>query len=378
MSDHDPTLGLAKQLIRCQSVTPEDGGCQQILSQRLTAIGFDCQSLRYGEVDNLWARHGSASPLIVFAGHTDVVPTGPVTDWKHDPFAATEDNGKLYGRGSADMKSSVAAFITAIESFVEDNPNYPGSIGLLVTSDEEGPAVNGTVKVMEYLAEHDIKIDYCVVGEPTAEQYTGDIIKNGRRGSLGGILTVHGKQGHVAYPHLAENPIHRLAPALAGLTTETWDNGSEHFPATSFQISNYHAGTGANNVIPGHVELEFNFRFSTAVTVEQLKNRIHSILDQHNLNYDLDWNLSGMPFLTASGKLVEAARVAIKQQLDLEPQLSTSGGTSDGRFIAPTGAEVLEIGPCNKTIHQVDECVELDDPNKLARVYRALLKQLLV
>ena len=378
MTDHDPTLELAKQLIRCPSVTPDDAGCQQLLSERLAAVGFDCQSLRYGEVDNLWARHGTDFPLIVFAGHTDVVPTGPVEDWQDDPFAATEHNGKLYGRGSADMKSSVAAFITAIESFVEDTPNHQGSIGVLITSDEEGPAIDGTVKVMDYLAHQGIKIDYCIVGEPTAEKQTGDIIKNGRRGSLGGILTVHGKQGHVAYPQLADNPIHRLGPALAELTSITWDNGSEHFPATSFQISNYHAGTGANNVIPGHVELEFNFRFSTAVTVDELKDRVETILDQHNLKYDLNWNLSGLPFLTPAGKLVDAARAAIKEQVNIEPELSTSGGTSDGRFIAPTGAEVLEIGPCNKTIHQVDEYVEIDDPNKLGRIYRALLTKILI
>jgi succinyl-diaminopimelate desuccinylase len=373
----DPTLELAQALIRRPSVTPDDQGCQELMIARLEAIGFKVARLRFGEVDNFWARRGDARPLVVFAGHTDVVPTGPLDRWSCDPFDAEIRDGKLYGRGAADMKSSLAAFVTAIESFVAAHPDHGGSIGLLITSDEEGPSINGTVKVVDWLTERGIKIDYCVVGEPSSVATVGDVIKNGRRGSLNGRLTVKGKQGHVAYPHLAQNPIHLALPALDALAREVWDEGNEHFPATTFQVSNIHGGTGAENVIPGTVTVDFNFRFSTAVTDARLKDRVTALLDRHHLTYDLEWRLSGQPFLTPTGKLVEAIRVAICEILGIETELSTSGGTSDGRFIAPTGAEVVELGPLNTTIHQIDEHVAVDDPGRLARVYSRMLELLL-
>lgn len=374
----DRTLQLAQALIRRRSVTPDDQGCQELMIERLQAIGFDVQRLRYEDVDNFWARRGSDGPLVVFAGHTDVVPTGPAEDWQSDPFAAEVVDDKLYGRGAADMKSSLAAFVTAIEDFVQAHAQHKGSIGLLITSDEEGPSVNGTVKVVEWLQQNNIQIDYCVVGEPSSENELGDIIKNGRRGSLNGKLTVFGKQGHVAYPHLAVNPIHQLAPALTELVNETWDEGNAYFPATSFQVSNIHGGTGAENVIPGTLVIDFNFRFSTAVTDTELRQRTESILQRHGLNFQLDWRLSGNPFLTEVGALVEAAQQATREVLGRTPELSTGGGTSDGRFIAPTGAQVVELGPLNQTIHQVNEHIAASDPAKLSSIYRLILENLLL
>jgi len=369
----DPTLDLARELIR----TPNDEGCQQLMIERLEAIGFKVDRLRFEEVDNFWARRGEASPLIVFAGHTDVVPTGPLEQWDADPFDPTIKDGFLYGRGAADMKSSLAAFITAIESFLEAHPDHSGSIGLLITADEEGPSINGTVKVVEWLQQNSIQIDHCIVGEPSSEKELGDVIKNGRRGSLNGKLIARGKQGHVAYPHLARNPIHDAMPALAELAACTWDEGNEYFPATTFQISNINGGTGAENVIPGEMTVDFNFRFSTEVTENELKSRTNTILQTHGLDFELHWRLSGLPFLTPEGALVAAVRNAIKTEFGRETVLSTGGGTSDGRFIAPTGAEVVELGPLNATIHQVDECVAVDHPAALARVYRAVLAKLL-
>ena len=374
----DRTLQLAQELIRRRSVTPDDQGCQELMIERLETIGFDVHRLRFEDVDNFWARRGSEGPLIVFAGHTDVVPTGPIDDWQHDPFAAQIVDDKLYGRGAADMKSSLAAFVTAIEDFVQAHPQHKGSIGLLITSDEEGPSVNGTVKVVQWLQQQGINIDYCVVGEPSSENELGDIIKNGRRGSLNGKLKIFGKQGHVAYPHLAVNPIHQAAPALTDLVNETWDEGNEYFPATSFQVSNIQAGTGAENVIPGKLEIDFNFRFSTSVTEAELKQRTEAVLHKHGLNFQIDWRLSGNPFLTKVGTLVNAAQRAVESVLGKPPRLSTGGGTSDGRFIAPTGAEVVELGPLNQTIHQVNEHVSASDPAILSSIYQQILENLLL
>ena len=374
----DRTLQLAQELIRRRSVTPDDQGCQELMIGRLEAIGFDIHRLRFEDVDNFWARRGSEGPLIVFAGHTDVVPTGPIDDWQHDPFSAQIVDDKLYGRGAADMKSSLAAFVTAIEDFVQAHPQHKGSIGLLITSDEEGPSVNGTVKVVQWLQQQGINIDYCVVGEPSSENELGDIIKNGRRGSLNGKLKIFGKQGHVAYPHLAVNPIHQAAPALTDLVNETWDEGNEYFPATSFQVSNIQAGTGAENVIPGKLEIDFNFRFSTSVTEAELKQRTEAVLHKHGLNFQIDWRLSGNPFLTKAGALVSATQRAVESVLGKPPRLSTGGGTSDGRFIAPTGAEVVELGPLNQTIHQVNEHVSASDPAILSSIYQQILENLLL
>jgi len=365
------------QLIRRPSVTPDDAGCQDLIAERLRLAGFDIEPMRFGAVDNLWARHGKDAPLVVFAGHTDVVPPGPQEGWASDPYAPEVRDGFLYGRGAADMKSAVAAFVVAAERYVAEHPRHRGTIALLLTSDEEGPAVDGTVKVMEALGARDEHIDYCIVGEPSSEQVTGDTIKNGRRGSLGGRLRVRGIQGHVAYPHLARNPLHQFAPALAELVASEWDRGNEYFPPTTFQVSSIHAGTGANNVIPGHLDVEFNFRFSTAVTEEQLRQRVESLLQRHGLEYSLQWNLSGQPFLTGEGKLVSAARDAVREVLKLDPALSTGGGTSDGRFIAPTGAEVVELGLTNTTIHQANECARADEIVALTEVYRHCLKNLL-
>lgn len=374
----DKTLELAKQLIACPSVTPNDAGCQELMIARLQPLGFEVHRLRFGDVDNFWARRGTAQPLVVFAGHTDVVPTGPKEKWTSDPFTPTVRDGSLFGRGAADMKSSLAAFITAIEDFLAQHPKHPGSIGLLITSDEEGPSVNGTVKVMDWLSARDIHIDYCVVGEPSSVKTIADTIKIGRRGSLNGRLTVRGKQGHVAYPHLALNPIHVLAPALAELAAIEWDRGNAHFPPTRFQVSNIHAGTGAENVIPGELDLLFNFRYSTEVTDRQLRARVDEILRRHGLDYHIGWTLSGQPFLTQGRRLIEAVTGAIQDELKLTTELSSSGGTSDGRFIAPTGTEVVELGPLNATIHQVDEHVAVTGPACLARLYHRILQRLLI
>jgi len=373
----DKTLELAKQLIARPSLTPDDAGCQELMIERLKPLGFEIHRLRFGKVDNFWARRGTAKPVIAFAGHTDVVPTGPREKWTSDPFTPTIRDGFLYGRGAADMKGSLAAFITAIEDFVAQHPNHKGSIALLITSDEEGPSVDGTVKVVEWLEARGEKIDYCLVGEPSCVSCLGDTLKNGRRGSLNGKLTVHGKQGHIAYPHLVRNPIHLAAPALTELARTEWDRGNEFFPPTSFQISNINAGTGADNVVPGHLDLKFNFRFSTAVTESELKTRVEGALRQHMLDYEVQWSLSGKPFLTQPGALVEALRAAVKSELGVDTSLSTSGGTSDGRFIAPTGAQVVELGPLNATIHQIDECVRVDDLSNLSRVYAHTLAHLL-
>ena len=374
----DKTLELAKQLIERPSQTPRDEGCQELMIARLTPLGFKAERLRFGDVDNLWATRGTAKPLVVFAGHTDVVPSGPREAWKSDPFKPEVRDGHLYGRGAADMKSSLAAFITAIEDFLARHPQHKGSIGLLITSDEEGPALHGTVKVMEWLGKHGIKIDHCIVGEPSCVQILGDTIKIGRRGSLTGRMFVHGKQGHVAYPQLANNPIHRLAPALAELTATEWDQGNADFPPTSFQVSNIHGGTGAENVIPGRLEVVFNFRFSTAVTDADLRRRVEEILQRHGVNHQTQWILSGQPFLTRGTALIESVRRAVKEELGVEANPSTSGGTSDGRFIAPTGTQVVELGPLNRTIHQIDECIAVDDLGRLSRVYRRILENLLI
>lgn len=374
MSD---TQELATALIRRASVTPDDAGCQPLLAERLGAIGFEIEHLRFDDVDNLWARRGTEGPVFAFAGHTDVVPPGPREAWDFDPFAAAVHDGYLHGRGAVDMKSSIAAMVTACERFVAAHPDHRGSIAFLITSDEEGPSINGTVKVVEQLEARSEKIDWCLVGEPSSRTHMGDTIKNGRRGSLNGILRVFGKQGHVAYPQLADNPIHRAAAPLAELAAVEWDAGNAHFPPTSFQISNIHAGEGTENVIPGTLDILFNLRFSTESTVESIQARTTEILDRHGLDYTLDWKVSGLPFLTPAGELVDAASAAILKVTGRQTQLSTSGGTSDGRFIAPTGAQVLELGPINATIHQVNECVSISEIDDLSVVYEEILKQLL-
>lgn len=374
----DPTLVLAQALIARRSPTPDDGGCQEIMITRLEKLGFHIERIRCGNVDNLWARRGTASPLLCFAGHTDVVPTGPLEKWSSDPFVPTIRNGKLYGRGAADMKGSLAAFITSIEQFVQAHPDHFGSIALLITSDEEGVAVDGTVRVVERLQARQETIDYCIVGEPTCVSTLGDTIKNGRRGSLSGTLTVKGIQGHIAYPHLAKNPIHLVSPAITELAATKWDTGNEYFPPTTWQISNIHGGTGATNVIPGEITLLFNFRFSTASTVDSLKAKVHAILDKHGLEYDLVWEFSGKPYLTPRGGLVDAVSDAVRKVVNITPDLSTSGGTSDGRFIADICPQVIELGPPNATIHKLDECVEVDDLGRLSEIYRLTMETLLV
>ena len=371
------TLELTRELISRPSVTPDDRDCQKLIAGHLQALGFSVEHHRFGDVDNLWARRGTARPLFVFAGHTDVVPPGPVDQWRHDPFDPVISGGTLYGRGAADMKGSIAAMINAVARFVEAHPDHDGSIAFLITSDEEGPAVDGTVKVVEMLEQRDEKIDWCLVGEPTSTDTVGDVVKNGRRGSLSGTLRINGTQGHIAYPHLADNPIHRFAPALNDLVDEQWDSGNEFFPPTSFQISNIHAGTGANNVIPGSVDVLFNLRFSTEISHEQIRQRIESILNAHDLEYDLEWALSGKPFLTPAGELIEAARTAIRKVRHFDTELSTSGGTSDGRFIAPTGAQVIELGPVNASIHKIDENVDTRELGQLADIYHEILLQML-
>jgi len=377
MTALSPTLQLTMDLIRRRSVTPEDADCQNIMIQRLQAIGFQVEHLRFGDVDNFWAVRGQKGPILAFAGHTDVVPSGPEQRWNTPPFEPILRDGMLYGRGAADMKGSLAAMVTACERFVAEYPNHSGRIAFLITSDEEGIAINGTVKVVEWLESRNEKITWCIVGEPSSTNVVGDVIKNGRRGSLGGELVVKGKQGHVAYPHLARNPIHLVAPALAELAAEEWDRGNAFFPATSFQISNFNSGTGATNVIPGEAHIVFNFRFSTELTEEDLRRRTEAILDKHGLEYELTWKLSGHPFLTSSGALVAAAQKAIRAVTGRETELSTSGGTSDGRFIAPTGAQVVELGPVNATIHQVDECVKAEDLDLLSSMYEHIMRELL-
>lgn len=371
------TLDLSLELLRQPSVTPVDHTCQNIMAERLENIGFKIENMRFDDVDNLWARKGTESPVFCFAGHTDVVPTGNLDAWGSDPFQPEIRDGKLYGRGSADMKTALAAMVVASERFVAKHPNHKGSIAFLITSDEEGPSINGTVKVIETLEARQEKMTWCLVGEPSSTNTLGDIVKNGRRGSLNAKLTVKGKQGHVAYPHLAINPIHTASKAIAELCETVWDNGNEYFPATTFQISNINSGTGATNVVPGTMTSLFNFRYSTEVTAEQLKARTLEILDRHNVDYDIEWTLSGLPFLTPVGELVNAAKTAILNVTGVETELSTSGGTSDGRFIAPTGAQVLELGVLNATIHQVNEHVNVADLEPLAEIYEQILEGLL-
>ncbi len=372
-----PTLSLARELIARRSVTPDDGGCQALLADRLTPLGFRCETLQCNGVTNLWARRGTARPLLCFAGHTDVVPTGPLAAWHSDPFTPTLRDGYLYGRGAADMKGSLAAFVTAIEAFLAAHPGAAGSVALLITSDEEGPSIDGTAKVVERLAASGESIDYCVVGEPSSVENLGDMIKNGRRGSLSGTLTVKGVQGHIAYPHLALNPIHAAAPVIAELAAMSWDDGNEYFPPTTWQCSNIHAGTGAANVIPGTLEVQFNFRYSTASTRESLQQRFEAVLLRHRLNYDLAWTGWGKPYLTPRGRLAEIAMASIAEITGRTPELSCTGGTSDGRFIADICGEVIELGPVNATIHKLNECVRVADLEPLAAIYRGILTRLL-
>ena len=376
MQNDSPTLELTKQLIARQSVTPVDDGCQNLMTDRLSKAGFKIQLLPFEDVDNFWAIRGDSGPIICFAGHTDVVPSGPESSWQSPPFEPTVKDGVLTGRGAADMKGSLAAMVVAVENFVANNPNHSGRIAFLITSDEEGIAANGTVKVVEWLKQQNTIPEYCLVGEPSSSEQCGDTIKNGRRGSLGCKLRVLGKQGHVAYPHLADNPIHNVAPALAELASYEWDRGNDFFPATSFQVSNINGGTGATNVIPGELDIVFNFRFSTEVTENQLRETTETILNKHKLDYKIDWHLSGQPFLTAEGELVDAAVIAVKQVTGLDTLLSTAGGTSDGRFIAPMGTQVVELGPVNTTIHQINECVAVDDLDRLTAIYESLLENL--
>ena len=371
------SLAYTRELVARRSVTPEDAGCQAWLAEKLGALGFVTETVNSGEVVNLWARRGDSAPLLCFAGHTDVVPTGPLEQWSSDPFQPSEREGRLYGRGAADMKGSIAAFLAAIEGFLAANPDHAGSIAWLITSDEEGPAVDGTVKVVERLAARNELIDYCIVGEPTCVSRFGDMMKNGRRGSLHGRLRVNGVQAHIAYPHLGRNPIHLAAPAIAELAATAWDAGNEYFPPTTWQISNLHSGTGAMNVIPGHADIAFNFRFSTASTVEGLQQRVCAILDRHGLDYRIEWELGAKPFLTPRGGLVDALAEAIRETTGVDPELSTTGGTSDGRFIADIAREVVEFGPINASIHKIDENVGIDELAQLALVYRGVLERLL-
>lgn len=370
------TVALTKALISRASVTPQDEGCQQLMIKRLSAIGFDVEHLRFGDVDNFWAVRGNSGPILCFAGHTDVVPTGPESQWSYPPFTPTVVDGQLYGRGAADMKGSLAAMVVAVEQFVAAHPTHDGRIAFLITSDEEGIAANGTVKVVNWLQEQNIIPEFCLVGEPSSTARCGDVIKNGRRGSLGCTMTVKGKQGHVAYPQFARNPIHSAMSAIAALSTEVWDQGNQFFPATSFQVSNINSGTGATNVIPGELTAVFNFRFSTEVTDQILRQRTEAILDAHGLDYILDWKLSGQAFLTQEGRLVDAAVASILDVTGLETELSTAGGTSDGRFIAPMGTQVVELGPVNASIHQVDENVNIADLDTLTNIYQTLLAKL--
>ena len=370
------TLELTKTLINLQSVTPDDAGCQALIAARLKKAGFVATSLRFEDVDNLWLSHGRGDPVFTFLGHTDVVPAGQLEEWQSDPFNAEIRHEYLYGRGAADMKGSVAAMVTALEDFVASNPDHPGTIGLLLTSDEEGDAVNGTVKVIDYLHQQNIDIKWCLVGEPSSHELIGDVIKNGRRGSLGAKLIVKGIQGHVAYPQLALNPIHLLAPALSELCNIEWDQGNEFYPPTSFQVSNINAGDGTVNVIPGFIEVLFNFRFSTEVTTEELMQKSEAVLNQQGLDFDVEWRTSGLPFLTTSGLLLDSVKESIHNVTGRMTEASTSGGTSDGRFIAPTGAEVVELGPVNASIHKVNECVRVADLETLKDIYKRILQNL--
>lgn len=373
-----PTLALTQALIERRSLTPDDAGCQALLAARLAPLGFACEVIELNGVTNLWARRGDASPVVCFAGHTDVVPTGPLAAWASDPFVPSIRDGYLYGRGAADMKGSVAAFVTAIETFIDAHPAAAGSLALLLTSDEEGPSVDGTVRVVEALLGRGEAIDFCIVGEPSSVDQLGDMIKNGRRGTLSGTLVVKGVQGHIAYPHLAQNPIHMLAPALAELAAVHWDDGNEYFPATTWQCSNIHAGTGATNVIPGTLELQFNWRYATASTREDLVSRLEAVLVRHGVRYDLRLPSAGTPYLTPRGRLVDVVSAAIHDTTGITPVLSTTGGTSDGRFIAGICAEVVEFGPVNATIHKLDECVAVDDLETLSTIYVRVLERLLV
>jgi len=370
------TLELAKSLISKPSITPDDLGCQAIMIDRLKKIGFEIHPLKFGDVDNFWAVHGDSGSLFAFAGHTDVVPAGDENAWNTKPFEPTIKDGYLYGRGAADMKGGLASMVTATEKFIKENPNHKGRIAFLITSDEEGVAVNGTVKVMDYLKANEQKIDYCLLGEPSSTSFTGDVIKNGRRGSLNGVLKINGKQGHVAYPHLAKNPIHLVSPALDDLCNQEWDNGNDYFPATSFQISNMHSGDGVTNVIPGDAQVKFNFRYSTETNKENLQKKVHEVLDLHNLDYSIEWSHSGYPFLTPKGALVSACVEAIKKTKGIETELSTSGGTSDGRFIAQEGTQVVELGPVNATIHQINESVLVQDLDDLSEIYYQVLRNI--
>ncbi|HQZ44614.1 MAG TPA: succinyl-diaminopimelate desuccinylase [Usitatibacteraceae bacterium] len=371
------TLDLARALLARPSVTPADEGCQQLIVDRLAPLGFVAEAFRCGEVSNVWLRRGTGAPLVVFAGHTDVVPPGPLGEWHTDPFVPTVKDGRLHARGAADMKTSIAAFVVAAERLVAAHPAHPGSLALLLTSDEEGPSVDGTVRVVEALKARGLRIDYCIVGEPTSAERFGDTIKNGRRGTLTGRLVVKGIQGHVAYPHLARNPVHGLAPVIAELAATAWDEGNEHFPPTTWQVSNLHAGTGAMNIIPGEARLDFNFRFSTASTVDGLKARVHAALDRHGLDYRIEWILGGRPFLTPRGRLVETLARVVKQVSGAAPEISTTGGTSDGRFIAEICPEVVEFGPVNRSIHQVNESVAIAEMEPLAEIYRLACEDLL-
>jgi len=376
MSDLSPTLELAVDLISRPSVTPEDAGCQDLMIERLKNVGFNIEYMPFGEVKNFYAKRGTSGPNLCFAGHTDVVPTGPEAEWKVPPFSPAIIDGMLYGRGAADMKGSLAAMVTAVESFIGEHPDHQGQISFLITSDEEGPFVDGTTRVVDALMARNEKIDWCIVGEPSSTKTLGDIIKNGRRGSFSGDLTVHGKQGHVAYPHLAQNPIHLAAPALDEMARAHWDDGNDFFPPTSFQISNIQAGTGATNVVPGKLNAQFNFRFSSELDFDALKVRVIDILDRHELRYDIEWTYNGLPFLTRPGELVDAMVDAVQATVNITPELSTSGGTSDGRFIAKMGTQVVELGPINATIHQINECVDADSLNKLSEIYTRILKNL--
>lgn len=371
------TLALTEELIALHSVTPADGGCQLKMAERLSPLGFQCETIASGDVTNLWARRGNVQPLLVFAGHTDVVPTGPLERWSSDPFIPTHRDGKLYGRGAADMKTSLAAMVVAVEEFVAAHPNHKGSIGFLITSDEEGPAIDGTVIVCNQLKARGEQLDYCVVGEPTSVKHVGDMIKNGRRGTMSGKLIIKGIQGHIAYPHMAKNPIHLAMPALAELAAVEWDQGNEYYLPTSWQMSNIHAGTGASNVIPGECVVDFNFRFATSSTVEGLQQRVHDVLDKHGLEYDLKWIVGGLPFLTPRGSLSEALSAAIKAETGMDTELSTTGGTSDGRFIAQICPQVVEFGPTNASIHKIDEHIAVSEIEPLKNIYRRTLENLL-
>lgn len=377
MNKTEPVLALLKNLVARASITPEDAGCLDLIESHLKPLGFNCERLPSSDVDNLWARLGSEGPLFVFLGHTDVVPPGPAEKWHSPPFEPTIRDGNLYGRGTADMKSGVAAMICAVETVIQSGIKLNGSIAFLLTSDEEGPAIHGTRKVIEVLEDRGEKIDYCLVGEPSSLSQLGDVVRIGRRGSLGGLLKVKGKQGHVAYPHLAQNPIHQAAQALAELTSKQWDEGGHGFPATTFQISNIHAGTGASNVIPGELDVVFNFRHGVVSSAESLQQQVHDILDNNQLNYELEWQVSGAPFVTEQGALVDAVQQAVQAIEGIEPDMNTGGGTSDGRFVAPTGAQVVELGPINATIHQVNEHVRVSDLPQLEAMYKQILLKLL-